>query len=138
MESTSKPASVLRAQWAKSFAPAERTLPAMLIRQAERYGNKPLVSVGDTTWSYADACDTAARFAAALRDAGVKAGDRVAVICSNRIEFLEPDPTRVRHFEHIDAAQERALARSAGPDNGHDLALMDVEPHALQDLHRRG
>jgi len=31
----------------------------------------------------------AARFAAALRDAGIKAGDRVAVICSNRIEFLE-------------------------------------------------
>ena len=61
----------------------------MLTRQAERHANRPLVSAGDTTWSYADACDTAARFAGALRGAGIKAGDRVAVICSNRIEFLE-------------------------------------------------
>jgi crotonobetaine/carnitine-CoA ligase len=89
MESTAKPASILRAQWSKLFAPAERTLPAMLTRQAERHASRPLVSAGDTTWSYADARDTAARFAAALRDAGIKAGDRVAVICSNRIEFLE-------------------------------------------------
>ena len=50
---------------------------------------RPLVSAGDTTWSYADACDAAARFAGTLRDAGIKAGDRVAIICSNRIEFLE-------------------------------------------------
>ena len=40
MESASKPASVLRAQWSELFAPAERTLPAMLTRQAERYGDK--------------------------------------------------------------------------------------------------
>jgi len=89
MESTAETASILRAQWSKLFAPAERTLPTMLTRQAELYANRSLVSAGDTTWSYADACDAAARFAAALRDAGIKAGDRVAVICSNRIEFLE-------------------------------------------------
>ena len=82
-------ASALRAQWIKSFAPAERTLPAMLARQAERHMQKPLLSAGGTTWSYADACDHAARFAGALRAFGIKAGDRVAVICSNRIEFLE-------------------------------------------------
>ena len=40
MESASKPASVLRAQWSELFAPAERTLPAMLTRQAERYGEQ--------------------------------------------------------------------------------------------------
>ena len=61
----------------------------MLTHQAERYAKRPLVSIGDTTWSYADACDTAARFAAALRGAGAKANDRVAIICSNRMEFLE-------------------------------------------------
>src|SRR5436190_18762999 len=89
MASTSKPASVLRAQWSRLFAPDQRTLPAMLTRQAERHANRPLVSAGDTTWSYAEACDAAACFAATLRDAGIKAGDRVAVLCSNRIEFLE-------------------------------------------------
>jgi carnitine-CoA ligase len=82
-------ASALRAQWIKSFAAAERTLPAMLARQAERHAQKPLVSAGGTAWSYVDACDAASRFAGALRAFGIKAGDRIAVICSNRIEFLE-------------------------------------------------
>src|SRR4051812_30339576 len=81
--------SALRAHWIKSFAAAERTLPVMLARQAERHAQKPLVSAGDTTWSYADACDAAARCAGALSAFGIKAGDRVAIICSNRIEFLE-------------------------------------------------
>ncbi len=82
-------ASALRTQWSQSFAPADRTLPAMLTRQAERFAQKPLVTAGDTTWTYAAACEAAARFAGTLRSAGIKAEDRVAIICSNRIEFLE-------------------------------------------------
>ena len=39
--------SALRRQLAQAFAPAERTLPAMLARQAERHGEKPLASAGD-------------------------------------------------------------------------------------------
>ena len=46
-------ASTLRKHWIGTFATTERTLPAMLTRQAERYADKPLVSAGDTTWSYA-------------------------------------------------------------------------------------
>jgi carnitine-CoA ligase len=79
----------LRAQWASAFAPNERTLPAMLLRQAERFGEKPLVTAGEITWSYAETCAMAARFAATLRAAGIGPGDRVAIICSNRIEFLQ-------------------------------------------------
>jgi len=79
----------LRAHWSKSFAPAERTLPGMLTRQAERFAAKPLVSAGESTWTYADTRDAAARFAGTLHAAGIKPGDRVALICSNRIEFLE-------------------------------------------------
>lgn len=82
-------AAALRAKWSGLFAPAERTLPAILSRQAELFGQKQLVGAGDVTWSYAQARDTAARFAGTLRGAGVTVGDRVAVICSNRIEFLE-------------------------------------------------
>jgi crotonobetaine/carnitine-CoA ligase len=82
-------ARALKEKWSASFAPAERTLPAMLTRQAERYGAKPLVSTGDVTWTYSDAREAAARFADTLRSAGVKAGDRVALICSNRVEFLQ-------------------------------------------------
>src|SRR5262249_14717091 len=61
----------------------------MLTRQADRLGDKPLVGMGDAVWSYAQTRDEAARFAGTLREAGIKPGDRVAVICSNRIEFLE-------------------------------------------------
>jgi crotonobetaine/carnitine-CoA ligase len=82
-------AAALRAKWSVLFAAADRTLPTMLRRQAERHGGKPLVSAGGTTWSYAAAQEAASRFAGTLRAAGIAVGDRVAVICSNRIEFLE-------------------------------------------------
>src|SRR5437660_2953239 len=83
------PGSQLRAQRSQLFAPADRTLPAMLTRQAERFAQKPLVTAGGTTWTYAEACEAAARCAGTLRSAGIQPGDRVAIICSNRIEFLE-------------------------------------------------
>jgi carnitine-CoA ligase len=82
-------ASQLRAQWSQLFAPTDRTLPAMLTRQAERFAQKPLVTAGRTTWTYAETCEAAARCAGILRSAGIQPGDRVAIICSNRIEFLE-------------------------------------------------
>ena len=82
-------ASALRMQWSQLFAPADRTLPAMLTRQTERFAQRPLVTAHDTTWTYADACEAAARFAGTMRFAGIQHGDRVAIICSNRIEFFE-------------------------------------------------
>jgi len=80
--------SALLKQLSAAFAPAERTLPAMLARQAERHGEKPLASAGDVRWSYAQAADAAARMAGTLRAASIGSGDRVAIICSNRIELL--------------------------------------------------
>jgi crotonobetaine/carnitine-CoA ligase len=82
-------ASELRAHWSNSFAPAERTLPAMLMRQSDRFAVMPLVSAGDATWTYAETRDAVARFAATLRAGGIEPGDRVAVICGNQLEFLE-------------------------------------------------
>jgi carnitine-CoA ligase len=73
---------------AQAFAPAERTLPAMLARQAQRHGDKPLASAGDVSWTFAETAVAAARTAGTLSAAGVAAGDRVAIICSNRIELL--------------------------------------------------
>ena len=34
------------------FAPGERTLPVMLARQAERYGERLLLRAGDARWTY--------------------------------------------------------------------------------------
>jgi crotonobetaine/carnitine-CoA ligase len=71
------------------FAPEERCLPAMLRRQAETFGDKILVQAGERRWSFAEAPGLAARAAGRLAAAGVAAGDRVALICSNRAEFIE-------------------------------------------------
>jgi crotonobetaine/carnitine-CoA ligase len=70
------------------FAPHERTVPAMLARQAERFGSKRLVRFSGETWTFRQARDEAKCFAGTLRAAGLKAGDRVALICSNRLHFL--------------------------------------------------
>jgi carnitine-CoA ligase len=60
----------------------------MLVRQAERHGDRPLASAGDVRWTFAEAATAAARIAGTLRAAGIAAGERVAIICSNRIELL--------------------------------------------------
>ena len=73
---------------AEIFSPAQRTLPKMLARQAERYGQRRLVTIGGRTLTYAGTRDAAAGYAAALAGAGVKAGDRVAIMCGNRAELL--------------------------------------------------
>jgi len=71
------------------FPPAERTLPKMLLRQAERYAQKRLVAfAAGETFSYTDICAAAAGYAGALANAGIGAGDRVAIICGNRAELL--------------------------------------------------
>ena len=39
-------AALLVDELARRFAPSERTVPAMLVRQAERYADRPLVAAG--------------------------------------------------------------------------------------------
>jgi crotonobetaine/carnitine-CoA ligase len=69
--------------------PDDRTLPRMLELQAIRYGDRQLLACGGDTWSFRDARDIAAGRGASLRAAGVSAGDRVAILCANRLEMLE-------------------------------------------------
>ncbi len=69
--------------------PHERTVPAMLQQQALSRGTQPLLGINDLAWSYNDTLEAVARRAGALHAAGVGRGDRVALLCSNRIEFLE-------------------------------------------------
>ncbi len=73
---------------AELFPPLDRTLPKMLARQAERYGERRLVTFGATTLTYAGARDAAAGYAGAFAAAGTKPGDRVAIMCGNRAELL--------------------------------------------------
>ncbi|MBY0323060.1 MAG: ATP-dependent acyl-CoA ligase [Reyranella sp.] len=71
------------------FAPADRSVAVMLQAQARKFGAKPLVQAGETSWSFVEALDLAARSAGRLGAAGVGQGDRVALICENRPEFIE-------------------------------------------------
>jgi crotonobetaine/carnitine-CoA ligase len=76
-------------QAVERFLPADRVLSTMLTRQAAQYRDRTLFVFGETRWSYADTAAIAAASAARLMRAGVQAGDRVALMCSNRPEFLE-------------------------------------------------
>ena len=78
--------------WARavtSFPPSDRILSTILTRQAERYGDRTLLVAGETRWTFAQTAAIAAASAQALVDAGIKPGDRVALMCSNRPEFLQ-------------------------------------------------
>src|SRR5215475_4417609 len=61
----------------------------MLQAQARKFGAKTLVQSGVTGWSFAEAVELAARSAGRLHAAGIRQGDRVALMCENRPEFIE-------------------------------------------------
>ncbi|MGH2849688.1 MAG: AMP-binding protein, partial [Solirubrobacteraceae bacterium] len=67
----------------------EQTLPALLERQARAYGAKPLLRFGAIERSFAQVADDAAQAAGNLAAGGVAPGDRVALLCENRIELLD-------------------------------------------------
>ena len=69
--------------------PNERTVPAILRRQKTLFGERPCVSIPGAEWRHGDLAGVAARRAGALRIAGVKRGDRVAIMSQNRSELLE-------------------------------------------------
>ncbi len=72
-----------------AFPPAERTLPVMLQRQARRYGGARCSWPAMRAVSFDERRDIAARFAGTLAAAGIRPGDRVALMCGNRAEFIE-------------------------------------------------
>jgi crotonobetaine/carnitine-CoA ligase len=67
----------------------QRTLPALLERQAAAYGDRPLVRCGNAELTYTGVRDLAARSAGRLLAAGLSAGERVAMMAENRLELLE-------------------------------------------------
>jgi carnitine-CoA ligase len=78
--------------WARAvalFPPSDRILSTILRRQAGRCGDRVLLVAGETRWTYAQTAEIAAASAQTLVDAGIKPGDRVALMCSNRPEFLQ-------------------------------------------------
>lgn len=67
------------------------TLHDLLSRQAERYGEKTFVHFHDQEISYAALAASATRLAAGLQETGLGRGSHVAVMLSNRPEYLMLD-----------------------------------------------
>jgi crotonobetaine/carnitine-CoA ligase len=55
----------------------------MLSRQAERFGDRWLFRSTDASWTFRQTRDIAAGMAARLTEAGLRPGDRVAILCGN-------------------------------------------------------
>lgn len=71
------------------LAPAERTLPQLLERQAAAQPDRLLLKDESRSLTYTDAVNAAASMAHHLLAAGVRPGDRVAVMARNRVEIIE-------------------------------------------------
>jgi crotonobetaine/carnitine-CoA ligase len=71
------------------LGPADRTIPNILLMQADRFGNRPCLVVGGVERSYAELASAAAAFAGTLVEWGVERGDRVAILAENRWEILQ-------------------------------------------------
>src|SRR5437764_14193801 len=66
----------------------DRTIPAMAASAASQFGDRVAIVDGDTRLSYADLFDQARRFGAALVNAGIAPGDRVAIWAFNSAEWV--------------------------------------------------
>jgi len=59
-----------------------------LHRAAGRFGDRDAILAGDDRWSFRDLDDASSRFGRLLRSRGVRRGDRVVMMTSNRPEFV--------------------------------------------------
>ena len=64
------------------------TIPALIARTAERFGGQIAIVDGDRQLTYIELQESARRFGAALIDAGVTVGDRVAIWAPNSLEWI--------------------------------------------------
>ncbi|QTH21697.1 AMP-binding protein [Rhizorhabdus wittichii] len=116
------------------FPAGRRSLPALIERCAERTA-KAVLSCGGTAWTAQDCRDAAARFAGRLAEEGVRRGDRVAILCGNRVEFLQ----LFLGCAWLGAIAVPINAASRGPQIEHILRnseprLLAIEPSLLPAL----
>ena len=62
------------------------TVGAMLITAIKRFADRPAIADNQTRWTYRELGDAAARVIALFRTLGLKKGDGVALLATNRVE----------------------------------------------------
>ncbi|TCP55046.1 crotonobetaine/carnitine-CoA ligase [Tamaricihabitans halophyticus] len=68
---------------------AECTVPALLEAQADRYGGRELLRIGELRRDFREMRDAVAGTAGMLRAEGLRHGDHIAMLCTNRVELLD-------------------------------------------------
>ncbi|HSH41420.1 MAG TPA: AMP-binding protein [Arenicellales bacterium] len=66
----------------------EQTLPRVLAKRVEQFGDKPWVVCGDKSWSYREIDQQSGRLAAGLSRLGVKTGETVLLMLPDDIEII--------------------------------------------------
>ena len=69
-------------------AAAPQTLPAVVARAVQRWGDRVAVESGDRQWTFAELQAQAQRVSRALLSMGVRKGDRIAIWCPNIPEWI--------------------------------------------------
>ncbi len=106
-------------------AAARSTVAGLFVERARLHPRRVAVDDGSRRFDYGELDTRSARLAGALAARGIEAGDRVAILSENRIEYLETFLAAAR-IGAVVACQNWRLAR---PELAHCLAL--VEPKAL-------
>ncbi len=93
-------------------------MATLLRRGADEWGDRPCLRVDGRALTYAETADAAARAAGMLAEAGIGAGDRVAVMTENRWEIL----ALLLGCAWSGAVLVPVNAASRGPGHAHVLA----------------
>ncbi len=101
------------------FPMAAPTMHANLAAAADRFGERAAVRAGDACWSFRDLDGLSNAFARHLSTRGIRAGDRVAVMTSNRLEFV----TTVYAVSKLGAAAVLLSPAWKSTEVGHALDL---------------
>jgi acyl-CoA synthetase (AMP-forming)/AMP-acid ligase II len=99
-----------------------------LERAADSFGDRDAVWAGDDHWSFRDLDGLANSFARHVAAQGVRAGDRVAVMTSNRVEFV----AAVHAVSKLGAAAVLLSPAWKAAEVDHALGLTDPR-HAVAD-----
>ena len=101
------------------FPMAAPFMHANLAAAADRFGERAAVRAGDACWSFRDLDGLSNAFARHLSTRGIRAGDRVAVMTANRVEFI----TTVYAVSKLGAAAVLLSPAWKSTEVGHALDL---------------